>query len=418
MMSISVNSRFISIALTSFVILASNALVRAECIDSPLKMIPAGGTTAQNCEDLVNNVPFCTIEIASHCPLSCNACAEFECSDSDATFIYNEGERICSNAQSVPPQLMAQVCQVTRLAKTCRGVCNYCTVSTAVPSIDISSMPSMGPTVSPSSVPSDESTFMISTGPTVSQSSAPSEESSSMPSMSPSISSVPSNPPSVTPTLVTNIDMNFDEAGLDCDGPFDDYDYSYYYDDDDDDDCGNLDYYHTDITLVNFGYYSGHLSPGTGYDYGVVTPDNVSYNQFGDPAVIECHSGSFYIESMWINSAWQPNAPVDFIGIKNDGTTLDFSITLPNTTVPIKLDSVFDDFTDLDSLVINTPRDGDVAVIDGIQLGITGPCDMTFDFMASTEEEDEHNVFGKTSTTVSRPNFSPIYPRSFWNRRS
>lgn len=405
MMSISVNSRILSITLTSIAIFASNAY---QCIDSPQRIITAGGTSAQTCEEVVNSMPFCTTAIASHCPLSCNACAEFECSDSGATFLFNEGERICSNAQFVPPVLMAQVCLLPRLAETCRGTCNYCTASTAAPSVDISSMPSMGPSVSPSLVPSGS----LSTGPTTYQSSAPSEVSSSMPSMGPTVSSVPSSSPSVAPTLIYDYDINFDEAGLDNDDKIDDDDYGYY-------GVGsNVDYYHPAISFVNFGFYPGHDTPNSGYYYGVITPDNVSFNQFGDPAIIECYGGSFNIDSMYLTTAWQPNAPVDFIGIKNDGTPVDFSVTLPNITTPILVDSLFDDFTDLIQLVINTPREGDVLVMDDLQIGITAECDMTYDFMSSTKtEETEHNVFGTTDTTISRPNFSPIYPRSYWSGR-
>lgn len=353
------NSKFHYIVFQSIVLLASNALVTAdtECIDSPLPFIHTGNTIPRTCEFVGDNFSDCTPEASSHCPSTCDECSTYMCLDSVSTFVYNNQFLTCSTVASLPPTLQELVCAAVSLASTCRATCDYCPNTTV-----------------PSSIP-------------------------------------PSSPPSVASTYFNYIDINFDEASLDF-GDFDDY--GYYYD------ISLYDYYHPDIMLLNFGYYPGHLSPGTGYEYGVITPLNAGFNKYGDPVVIQCLGGSFYIESMWLTSAWQDDAPVDFFGTKNDGTIVSFSLTL-SPTMPMFVDGEFDDFTDLATLLIDTPREGDIAVIDQMQIGITEQCDMTDSF-----EEDEEGVMGLNSNKSLRkkshsnknssdrednPGFSPIFPR-------
>jgi hypothetical protein len=54
----------------------------------------------------------------------------------------------------------------------------------------------------------------------------------------------------------------------------------------------------------NFGVLDGlELDPGYGYNAGVVSPNNVAFNLYGDSASISVSSGSFDLESAYLTSA-------------------------------------------------------------------------------------------------------------------
>lgn len=216
-------------------------------------------------------------------------------------------------------------------------------------------------------------------------------------------SSAPSN--SSSPTVTGFLNLHFDENELDLDNLSGD---DYYYDND----LSPYAYSHPDLLFENLGYYPGHASPDSGFSYGLITENNVAFNEYGDPATIGCPEGSFYVESMWLTSAWQSNAPVVFYGVKTDGTLITFSITLTDIYTPVFLESEFEDFTDLRYVIIDTPLDGDVAVMDEIKVGISQPCDTTgiLSEIGSKNILKSFDLEGKPS-----PNFAPIYPRESSN---
>ena len=82
--------------------------------------------------------------------------------------------------------------------------------------------------------------------------------------------------------------MNFDENELDLDNLIGD---DYYYDSD----SSPYAYSRKDLRLTNFGYYPGENLPDTGFYYGVISPNNVAFNEYGDPAMVECEGGSFFV---------------------------------------------------------------------------------------------------------------------------
>lgn len=71
----------------------------------------------------------CGIEQArSHCPNSCNACAEYGCEDTLLRFTANGGSYLCSDLSDLLPedQIQEKCATSQELSQTCRGTCNVC----------------------------------------------------------------------------------------------------------------------------------------------------------------------------------------------------------------------------------------------------------------------------------------------------
>ena len=65
--------------------------------------------------------------LASHCPKMCNACEDFACADSEATFMVGGvNERTCSWLADLRPKRRATLCQRDTIQSTCRKTCDYC----------------------------------------------------------------------------------------------------------------------------------------------------------------------------------------------------------------------------------------------------------------------------------------------------
>jgi len=94
------------------------------CTDSPTPFSAANGQ--KGCEFIAANTNYCDltqVNVKSHCPDTCSACAEYECADSQAEFQFNGNDIICS---AIPANLLTQACGVDDISKTCRATCNYC----------------------------------------------------------------------------------------------------------------------------------------------------------------------------------------------------------------------------------------------------------------------------------------------------
>lgn len=334
-------------------------IIEIECVDSPFKLIHSGDVIPRPCS-VAKSLFGCTSEVSSHCPWVCDSCSAYKCSDSSAVASNNGDTFECSSFTDLTQEELDIYCDNGGILATCRSTCNYCEVA---PSYTPSYVPSLAPSYTPS------------------------------------------------PTVLGFVNMNFDENELDLDTLFDDY--GYY-----DLDYTPYSYFHPDLVLNNFGFYPGHASPDTGYYYGVITPQNVAFNEYGDPATMECPGGSFSIESMWVTSAWLPDAPVGFYGLKSDGSTVSFSVVLPTIDSPVFVDGEFDDFTDLIYFTIDTPREGDVAAMDDFNLSITEPC-MVSDSLSDNRNERNSGEYKSIKNPFSiindednpRPDFAPIFPR-------
>jgi len=67
-------------------------------------------------------------ELASHCPNACGACSEYQCSDSEASFLVGKNERNkrdCAWLEKMKPSKRSVWCS-KRFADTCRKTCNIC----------------------------------------------------------------------------------------------------------------------------------------------------------------------------------------------------------------------------------------------------------------------------------------------------
>lgn len=325
-----------------------------ECVNSPFKLIATGDVVARPCGPAISLFG-CTPEISSHCPYSCDSCPTHGCSDSTATIASNGlFFESCSLFSQQNQNVINAYCAFPGIYKTCRSICDYCQ---APPSY----VPSFAPSSAPSYTPS--------------------------------------------PTVSGFINIHFDENELDLDNLIGD---DYYYDTD----YSPYTYLHPELLFENFGYYPGHASPGTGFSNGLITENNVAFNEYGDLATIGCPGGSFFMESMWITSAWQSNAPVVFYGVKTDGTVTTFTITLPDIDIPVLLESEFEDFTDLSYVLIDTPLDGDVAVMDEINVGVSQPCTIPESFTGMGSKSVLKSFDFVDIEDKPSPNFAPIYPRS------
>merc|ERR1711953_465753 len=69
---------------------------------------------------------FCSNPVAaSHCPGTCDECAQFECADSQAPWEFTNQEATCA-VLAEQTSLIATACSNNEIASTCRAICNFC----------------------------------------------------------------------------------------------------------------------------------------------------------------------------------------------------------------------------------------------------------------------------------------------------
>jgi len=94
------------------------------CVDSGIPIFFDG--LSVSCTLIGQQATACSNPIpASHCPLTCGACDEYECKDSTAPF----GDQLnCDVLENADPDVVAQKCVefYDELATTCRETCNFC----------------------------------------------------------------------------------------------------------------------------------------------------------------------------------------------------------------------------------------------------------------------------------------------------
>jgi len=94
------------------------------CMDSILNVAGTGGA---GCAEIAANQEYCDYNGApSHCPVSCNACAEFGCADSTLSFEYDGNAYTCAQLATLSDSDIQNYCQLEEAYSTCRGTCNYC----------------------------------------------------------------------------------------------------------------------------------------------------------------------------------------------------------------------------------------------------------------------------------------------------
>jgi len=98
------------------------------CTDSILNVAGTGG---RGCSFVANNQRFCDdptfgLDAMSHCPLSCDSCADFGCVDSTASFEFGSVSYTCDVLASLSDSDLETYCNDEAAYSTCRGMCNTC----------------------------------------------------------------------------------------------------------------------------------------------------------------------------------------------------------------------------------------------------------------------------------------------------
>ena len=83
------------------------------------------------------------------------------------------------------------------------------------------------------------------------------------------------------------------------------------------------------LEWTNFYYLDGTTIPNSGYLPAIVSPNNVAYNGFGDPALIS--DGTFDLNSGYFTAAWNDNLQLQVIGSLMGSTLYDMTFTLSAT---------------------------------------------------------------------------------------
>ncbi|PTY08730.1 PEP-CTERM sorting domain-containing protein [Opitutaceae bacterium EW11] len=77
----------------------------------------------------------------------------------------------------------------------------------------------------------------------------------------------------------------------------------------------------------NFQYLTGNTLPGSGYEVGTISPGNVAYNGFGQPAVF-WDDAPFDLTSLFLTAAWNDDLSVTLLGFSRGELAYDRSLTV------------------------------------------------------------------------------------------
>jgi len=117
----------------------SLASAHAGCDDSNLNFNYGG--LSGDCAFILDN-GYCGNALASsHCPVTCEACEEYGCEDSQLPFVYADGNTYeCSD---IPEDRTDYFCSFDDVPETCSGACDFCPQPTAQPTYPPADQPSM-----------------------------------------------------------------------------------------------------------------------------------------------------------------------------------------------------------------------------------------------------------------------------------
>jgi hypothetical protein len=113
----------------------------------------------------------------------------------------------------------------------------------------------------------------------------------------------------------------------------------------------------TNFGVLNAILLSNALEIGAaGYGYGMVTPSNVAFDVFGNPAEIDARGTNFNFFSAYLTAAWNSNLCIDVQGFNGASAVYD-TIVYPS---PTNATLYTFDYFDIDRLVF-TPYGGEPA---------------------------------------------------------
>merc|ERR1712226_151108 len=99
------------------------------CVDStfPIAYTEIAGGTSIPCEFVPITCLCDDPNVKSHCPATCDSCAEYECVNSAATFYTPQGNAVtCSIFDNIDPGLVDTYCAIPEVRMTCRDSCGVC----------------------------------------------------------------------------------------------------------------------------------------------------------------------------------------------------------------------------------------------------------------------------------------------------
>ena len=91
------------------------------------------------------------------------------------------------------------------------------------------------------------------------------------------------------------------------------------------------------LNWTNFGIVNGILQSSalggylSGYNYGMVTPSNVAYNAFGNPAEIDSPGTNFSFLSAYLTGAWNSNLNIEVEGFNGAAEIYDTNVVASAT---------------------------------------------------------------------------------------
>lgn len=114
----------------------------------------------------------------------------------------------------------------------------------------------------------------------------------------------------------------------------------------------------TDIPEGYGGFGWGHAAsmnghsqlPGTGYDYGTVSPSNVGYNPGGYPMSMWVVGGTFTFHEAYFTAAWDSSTQLRIWGFRNGIEVYYLSVTINNLAPTL----VSPNFSGIDSMMLMT----------------------------------------------------------------
>jgi hypothetical protein len=79
----------------------------------------------------------------------------------------------------------------------------------------------------------------------------------------------------------------------------------------------------TNFGVVNPVLMSNALTYSVGYGYGMISPSNVAYNAFGNPAEIDARGTNFDFLSAYLTAAWNSNLNIEVEGFRDTNLVYD-----------------------------------------------------------------------------------------------
>jgi len=96
----------------------------ATCVDSGVEINT--GSNSFTCAQVAGGGGCTNPVAASHCPLTCDACNEYSCEDSQAPWIVRGYRLSCGDLAALDASTISDACEQDFISTTCRDLCGFC----------------------------------------------------------------------------------------------------------------------------------------------------------------------------------------------------------------------------------------------------------------------------------------------------